>query len=85
MFDCKKMAELATNHREGKLGILETLNYYLHFSICPPCKNYKDQIEKTIQLSKDSQEFEDNSKEEKPNLELLAAFRELSANSKPKP
>lgn len=47
MLNCKQMAELSTAYLEGELGFWQRMNYYLHYLLCPPCRHYRDQIEKT--------------------------------------
>jgi hypothetical protein len=78
MLNCKQMAELATEYLEGQLGLRQRLGYYLHALLCPPCRNFRDQVEKTARAARLAQDREDAAAEppEVP-AELLGKLGDL--------
>lgn len=63
MLNCKQMAELTTEYLEGELGFWQRVNYYLHWALCPPCRNYRDQVAQTARCARLAQQAEDREAE----------------------
>lgn len=75
MLKCHQMAELATDHREGRLSLWQTAQYFLHWAICPPCQTYSDQLEKAGEAARKAQLTEDLASSPDPDPDLLESFR----------
>jgi predicted anti-sigma-YlaC factor YlaD len=48
MFQCKDVAEEASNYLEGDLPLRKRIGLFLHLVICSCCRNYLQQIRQTI-------------------------------------
>ncbi|HEC73767.1 MAG TPA: zf-HC2 domain-containing protein [Methylophaga aminisulfidivorans] len=48
MFQCKDVAEEASNYLDGDLPLKKRIGILLHLMICRCCRNYLQQIRKTI-------------------------------------
>nr|WP_320166111.1 hypothetical protein [uncultured Methylophaga sp.] len=48
MFQCKDVAEEASNYLEGDLPIRKRLGLFLHLLVCSCCRNYLQQLRQTI-------------------------------------
>ncbi len=47
MINCRKISELGTAYLEGELSWWQTFSFYVHWMLCPPCRNFEDQLRKT--------------------------------------
>jgi len=48
MFECKDVAEEASNYLEGDLPLGKRIGLFFHIVICSCCRNYLQQIKQTI-------------------------------------
>jgi hypothetical protein len=48
MFQCKDVAEEASNYLEGDLPLGKRIGLFLHIMICSCCRNYLQQLHQTI-------------------------------------
>lgn len=48
MFTCKWFDKLVDDHLAGRLGKLRTLAFRLHMTICPPCRKYLNDYQRTV-------------------------------------
>lgn len=48
MFECKDIAEEASNYLDGDLPIGKRVGLFLHLVICSCCRQYMQQIKQTI-------------------------------------
>ena len=48
MFQCKDIAEEASNYLDGDLPIRKRVGLFLHLVICSCCREYLHQIKQTI-------------------------------------
>ncbi|MCX4188077.1 hypothetical protein [Methylophaga sp. OBS4] len=48
MFECKDVAEEASNYLDGDLPLGKRIGLFLHLVICSCCRNYLQQIRHTI-------------------------------------
>jgi predicted anti-sigma-YlaC factor YlaD len=55
---CKDVVDLVTEYLEGAMRPERRLAFEEHVAICPPCRNYFDQLRRTIALG--SQIHEDD-------------------------
>ncbi len=50
MMLCKRATSLLTEAEEGKLEGATKVAFDLHLAICPPCRRYRAQLEKTVDM-----------------------------------
>lgn len=48
MFECKDIAEEASNYLDGDLPLGKRIGLFLHLVICSCCREYMQQIKQTI-------------------------------------
>ncbi|WP_297810292.1 hypothetical protein [uncultured Methylophaga sp.] len=48
MFECKDIAEEASNYLDGDLPLRKRIGLFLHLVICSCCRRYMQQIKQTI-------------------------------------
>jgi predicted anti-sigma-YlaC factor YlaD len=48
MFECKDIAEEASNYLDGDLPLGKRIGLFLHIVICSCCRQYMQQIKQTI-------------------------------------
>jgi predicted anti-sigma-YlaC factor YlaD len=48
MFECKDIAEEASNYLDGDLPLGKRIGLFLHLVICSCCREYLQQIKQTI-------------------------------------
>lgn len=48
MFECKDIAEEASNYLDGDLPLRKRVGLFLHLVICSCCREYLQQIKQTI-------------------------------------
>jgi hypothetical protein len=48
MFECKDIAEEASNYLDGDLPLGKRIGLFLHIVICSCCREYMQQIKQTI-------------------------------------
>lgn len=48
MFQCKDIAEEASNYLDGDLPLGKRIGLFMHLVICSCCRNYLQQIRETI-------------------------------------
>jgi len=69
---CQELVELVTEYLEGTLSAQERTRFEDHLAICAGCRNYLDQMRRTIQMvgALTEEVIPDDAKER-----LLRAFR----------
>jgi len=69
---CQELVELVTEYLEGTLPAHERARFEAHLAICAGCRNYLDQMRRTIQMvgALKEEAIPDDAKER-----LLCAFR----------
>jgi predicted anti-sigma-YlaC factor YlaD len=45
---CQELVELVTDYLEGSMSVAERARFDQHLAICAGCRNYLDQMRKTI-------------------------------------
>ncbi len=74
---CQELVELVTGYLEGAMSAPERARFEAHLAVCPGCRNYLEQMQRTIdslgQLTEDS--IPPQTKEE-----LLAIFSRWKAD-----
>jgi predicted anti-sigma-YlaC factor YlaD len=69
---CREIVELVTDYLEGTLEPADQRAFELHLAECEGCRNYLDQMRKTIRLTG---ELHQESLPPELQEELVAAFR----------
>jgi len=77
MLTCKQLVELVTDYLEGSLSEQDRLRFEVHLEGCDGCRNYLQQIKRTINLL--GTLTEDTLLEDAKN-ELLEVFRDWRRN-----
>ncbi len=47
MLSCRELAELVTDHAEGRMSLPERVRFQLHLGMCRPCRAYVRQMKAT--------------------------------------
>ena len=47
---CQELVELVTDYIEGAMPAVERARFELHLARCTGCRNYLDQMQRTIQI-----------------------------------
>lgn len=69
---CRKLTEMITDHKEGKLSSMQQAAYSLHLLWCRHCRAYVQQMNLTIDALKD---LPDDPVPSDVHVALLAEFR----------
>lgn len=48
---CREIVELVTDYLEGALDMAARLNFEEHLAACPPCRDYLQQMRRTMELA----------------------------------
>ena len=75
MFECKDIAEEASNYLDGDLPLGKRIGLFLHLVLCTCCRNYMQQLKQTINAVAVIRPREKDSSDTK---ELAEKLRELS-------
>jgi mRNA-degrading endonuclease toxin of MazEF toxin-antitoxin module len=76
MFQCKDVAEEASNYLERDLPIKKRLGLFLHLLVCSCCRNYLQQLRHTITTVATLRPTEDNPTDTKALAEKLRTLSE---------
>jgi anti-sigma factor ChrR (cupin superfamily) len=50
MLTCREISELATDYMEGELSLVRRLSFSFHLFMCHVCREYVDQLKRTVKL-----------------------------------
>jgi anti-sigma factor RsiW len=73
MITCRELIGLVTDYFEGSMSPEERLQFERHIMICPPCRGYLAQMEKTLRMAGGLTE---ESIDPEAEAALLEAFRD---------
>ncbi len=76
MFQCKDVAEEASNYLEGDLPIRKRLGLFLHLLVCSCCRNYLQQLRQTISTVASLRPTEEDATDTKALAEKLRTLSE---------
>ena len=73
MITCRELVDLVTDYFEGAMPRDERLLFERHIMICPPCRGYLAQVEKTLRMAG---RLSEESIDPEAEAALLEAFRD---------
>ncbi len=76
MFQCKDVAEEASNYLERDLPLRKRLGLFLHLLVCSCCRNYLQQLRQTINTVSTLRPTEESHTDTKALAEKLRALSE---------
>jgi predicted anti-sigma-YlaC factor YlaD len=72
LMSCRELVELVTEYFEGGLGQPERMRFEEHIAVCPPCREYLEEMRQTIDMVG---KLTEQSISPEAETELLHAFR----------